>query len=206
MSAIRRHGATVGGFVLVLLAGLALGSIVIPPVVDTIFPLPTPGLAGATPGASPTATPATGILMNGVPVGANADCAACHTIVGGTIGVAPIPALAHPLTGWTHCTACHTNARLVPTAPGHQNFTAEECLACHKEQGQGTAPSRPHHVYPGQECTTCHNGKTAPLPQDMGGRTACWLCHHETPGASLFPTVPPDASNPSASPSTSPGG
>jgi hypothetical protein len=199
MTTLRPHGPTIAGFVLVLFVGLALGPIVVPPVVDTIFPLSTPGLAGASPGVGPTPSPATGILMNGVPVGTNADCGACHTTVNGTMGVVPIPALAHPLAGFSSCTSCHTNARLVATAPGHQSFTQDECLACHKEQGQGTAPSRPHHVYPGQECTTCHNGKTAPLPKDMTGRTACWICHHETPGASLFP-VPAVGPSPSASP------
>lgn len=196
MNALRRYAPSVAGFVVVLLVGLGLGSIVVPPVVDTLVPLTPMPVDGSELGASPTPSPVAGILMNGVAVGEKADCAGCHKTENGTLGVALTPPLAHPLKGWTRCLACHSDSRLVPTARGHRDFTEDQCLACHREQGQGNAPSRPHHVYPGQQCTSCHNGTKAPLPKEMAARNACWLCHHEAPGASAFPSVPPDASPP----------
>lgn len=193
MSALRSYAPSVAGFVIVLLVGLGLGSIVVPPVVDTLVPLTPAPAPTADTGGGPSASPVEGILMNGVAVGDKADCTACHKTENGTLGIAVTPALAHPLQGWTHCLACHADARLVPTAPGHRGFTEDQCLACHRQQGQGNAPSRPHHVYPGQDCTSCHNGKTAPLPKDMAGRNSCWLCHHEAAGASAFPSFAPEA-------------
>src|SRR4051812_10848466 len=59
--------------------------------------------ASASPAASPTA-PA--LAMSWINLPANADCAACHQTESG-VGVRTVPKIAHPLRGWTDCTACH---------------------------------------------------------------------------------------------------
>jgi hypothetical protein len=107
----------------------------------------------------------------------NADCAACHQTDSG-IGVRNIPTLAHPTKGWTDCTACHANNRLVATAPGHTGIHAAECLLCHKTTQLPAPLSRPHRESQNQSCRSCH-GSTAPLPTDMSHRaeSVCWLCH-----------------------------
>jgi hypothetical protein len=118
--------------------------------------------------------------MDWLDLPASADCAACHSTDAG-IGTRDIPALAHPLTGWTNCTACHADDRLVKSAPGHTGIHAGECLMCHQS---AAAPdiqvplSRPHRHLQNQECLSCH-GSTAPLPADMShrGQNVCWLCH-----------------------------
>jgi len=108
-----------------------------------------------------------------------ADCAACHVTAGGVIGVKAVPAIAHPVHGWTNCTACHSNETLVATAPGHSGIHADQCVVCH-QQASGPAPSPRHPSLPDMDCLACH-GTIAPLPSSMADRpqTLCWLCHHE---------------------------
>lgn len=108
----------------------------------------------------------------------DADCAACHVTTTGIVGVKTIPALAHPIHGWTECTSCHANDRLVNTAPGHTGIHADQCLVCHQESSQ-RAPTPRHPTLPDSDCLACH-GSLAPLPSSMADRprTLCWLCHH----------------------------
>lgn len=112
----------------------------------------------------------------GMPDGA--DCAACHVNDNGVIGVKSIPRIAHPVHGWSECTNCHDNERLVSTAPGHTGIHADQCLVCHRESSQ-PAPTPRHPTLPDSDCLACH-GSLAPLPSDMVDRprTLCWLCHH----------------------------
>lgn len=133
--------------------------------------------------AAPNATPARSasprpLVMSWVDLPANADCSACHVTAQGGVGLVPVPRMAHPLRGWTDCTACHANDRLVQTAPGHAGLHAQDCLLCH-EPDQLPAPlSRPHRELQNQECLSCH-GSAGPLPEDMAHRpeSVCWLCH-----------------------------
>jgi hypothetical protein len=108
-----------------------------------------------------------------------ADCTACHLTASGGVGVKPIPALAHPVHGWTNCTACHSNASLVQTAPGHSGIHADQCLICHTQASE-PAPTPPHDTMPDMNCLSCH-GTIAPLSDEMAGRdpNLCWLCHHK---------------------------
>jgi hypothetical protein len=146
------------------------------------------------PSASPSPTPEpTGQMTgNGVLITDTSSCAGCHSTTDGSM-VKPIPVLGHPLEGWRNCTACHAPQSLVAVAPGHATLTQDQCLSCHKPRDAANTTAvvpRPHHVFPGQQCTSCHGpNKQAPLPDEMSGRTACWLCHHEqTPGESPAPT------------------
>ena len=108
----------------------------------------------------------------------DADCAACHVTEQSQVGVRTVPALAHPLSGWTNCTDCHASDRLVATAPGHVGIHSSDCLICHKSGDLPAPLSRPHRELQNQSCLDCH-GSTAPLPADMGHRaeSVCWLCH-----------------------------
>lgn len=128
------------------------------------------------PSASPEASAA--VLMNGAAIPASSECAGCHLTDRGVIGLRPIPALAHPLEGWTKCTACHATASLVSTAPGHSGIHATECLTCHQTADLPPPLSRPHRDRQNTACLDCHGSK-APLPADMTHRTdrVCWLCH-----------------------------
>ena len=157
------------------------------------------GLGGSspTPGSSDAAVgPSASFLGTRIPMmvlmSPDADCAACHTTVNGTITSPVIPVMAHPLAGWTDCTACHAPDGLVKTAPGHSGIHKSDCLVCHKPPtDSGSPPPRPHHVITGEPCITCH-GKTAPLPTDMAGRQNCWLCHVGTDTSQLFGGPAPD--------------
>ena len=141
------------------------------------------------PSASST-TPSPGMpddVMTWLGMSADSDCAGCHVTEGGIVGLRPVPPIAHPLAGWTECTACHASARLVDTAPGHVGIHAEDCLTCH-QPGDLPAPlSRPHRELQNSSCLDCH-GETAPLPEDMAhrGESVCWLCHR-------LPEEPPPA-------------
>jgi hypothetical protein len=128
-------------------------------------------------GATPSPTPAISLLPGQIAMPTGVDCAACHVTVGGQVGVKPIPALAHPLHGWTLCTECHANDRLVKTAPGHTGFHASDCLVCHREASKPAPPPK-HASQPASDCLACH-GTIAPLPSSMTNRPAnlCWLCH-----------------------------
>ncbi len=134
-------------------------------------PSPSPG--------SPSASPVAGVMPGmGGAVPANADCSACHLTNAGAIGLRPIPAMGHPLDGWTKCTSCHSTQSLVATAPGHTGIHATACLTCHKPGNLPAPLSRPHRERQNTACLDCH-GSTAPLPVDMAHRTeqVCWLCH-----------------------------
>ena len=104
------------------------------------------------------------------------DCLLCHD-EGGKGGVKPIPALGHPLAGWTACLTCHTNEKLGRTAPGHVGIGESECLNCHKEAQPGPAITQAH-AQLNRPCLDCH-GSVAHLPTSMVGRNQddCWLCH-----------------------------
>ena len=146
------------------------------------------GPVGPVPSVPVDASPGTGALAmngNGVVITDQSSCAGCHAEADGTM-LKPIPVLGHPLEGWRNCSACHAAGRLVSVAPGHGTLTQDQCLSCHRARDDATAAvvPRPHHVFAGQECSSCHGvDKQAPVPDEMSGRTACWLCHHErTPG------------------------
>jgi hypothetical protein len=128
----------------------------------------------AVPSPSPSAPP---LVMSWVNLPANADCVACHQTESG-VGVRAVPKIAHPLRGWTDCTACHASDRLVATAPGHAGIHATDCLICHEPADLPAPLSRPHREMQNQDCLDCH-GKTEPLPSDMAHRaqSVCWLCH-----------------------------
>lgn len=199
-----RHGyaATVTALIVAIFAVAAFLLVVAVPNLTGIAAEASPSLEAA---ASPAPTERSAMALSpiGVEMPANANCAACHLMTNGaidTVGTKPIPVMAHPLQGWTDCTACHATASLVATAPGHTGLHKDDCLVCHKTQdaaaSASVAPLRPHHVVPGQTCLSCH-GSTAPLPTDMEGRTNCWVCHPGTDTAALF-------GNPTASPASSP--
>ena len=158
-------GALVAGFVIF---GLALAA-------ADVTPSPQPS---ATPTAAPTATPwLVSIAPGELQMPAGADCSACHETSGGVIGIKDIPVIPHPVRLWTTCTACHDNARLVQTAPGHSGIHADQCQICHTVS-LGAAPPPAHAALPDFDCVACH-GVTAPLPSDMAHRPRqyCWLCH-----------------------------
>ncbi len=157
---------------LVVLGGLAfalarpqLGGGELPDFGKAIWSSPSPTVA-------PSAAEPAGVQM---PQGA--DCLACHLARDGIIGSDPIPAIAHPVEGWTNCTACHATDKLVATAPGHTGIHAADCLTCHTKSTPA-APARPHAADQNVACTQCHGPKVA-LPKDHAGRTetTCWLCH-----------------------------
>jgi len=128
---------------------------------------------------SPTAaSTATSPFMSWVAMPADANCSACHATANGSIGVVTVPAIAHPIQGWSDCTACHSNDTLVATAPGHAGIHASDCLLCHQPEQLPPPLSRPHRDRQNQDCLDCH-GVTAPLPSDMAHRSqsVCWLCH-----------------------------
>jgi hypothetical protein len=136
---------------------------------------------GPSPLRSPGASPSFALISmapGAIPMPENADCTACHVMDGGVVGVKTIPALAHPVHGWTECTSCHDNARLVATAPGHSGIHADQCLVCHQRSSE-PAPTPRHPSLPDSDCLACH-GTIAPLPSGMANKPKelCWLCHH----------------------------
>lgn len=112
---------------------------------------------------------------------ADADCAGCHVIDDGTIGLAPIPAIAHPVDGWRRCTACHSAERLVTPAPGHDGIDSVACLSCHTVETPA-GPPRPHGMDRNQGCLECHETERVHVPESMLDRPDefCWLCHQAT--------------------------
>ena len=115
------------------------------------------------------------------------DCLLCHD-KGGSSGVKPVPAIGHPLAGWTACLTCHTGDKLGREAPGHTGIAQTECTSCHKEAQAGPAITQAHAEL-SEPCLDCH-GKVAHLPTSMVGRNEddCWLCH--TPNPSPPPIKP----------------
>ena len=109
------------------------------------------------------------------------SCLLCHD-GGGQAGLKPVPALGHPLEGWTQCVVCHTDDRLGRTAPGHVGIPQTECVNCHQVAQLGPAITQPHSRLQDPLCLDCH-GDVAHLPTSMVGRRQdeCWLCHKPTP-------------------------
>jgi hypothetical protein len=179
---VRRHGFRValGALTIAIcVIGAFLVAILVAPEVERagyLGPRPTPP---PSPVASPSPSPALGFTMRGASIPITADCAACHRTDAGTIGVQPIPAVAHPIEGWGKCTACHTTDGLVRTAPGHSGIHADQCLLCHKVGDLPAPLSRPHRATQNTACLDCHGTAIAPLPADMTHRSqnVCWLCH-----------------------------
>ena len=175
MHFVIRHGYALAVWLLLGLIGMAGAFMIL-----VVLPDFQGTAAAPQPTTSPTPLPTTAMVgMSWLQMPPNADCAACHSTATG-IGVRAVPALAHPLKGWTNCTACHSDERLVQTAPGHSGIHATDCLLCHEVAAAGLpAPlSRPHRDLQNQACLSCH-GSTAPLPADMSHRSqnVCWLCH-----------------------------
>ncbi len=173
--------AAIGALAVVVLIAINVGAIrfggdgAIQPS-STVGPTTTPGLISMKPGT--------------VQMAANADCAACHITSSGQVGTRPIPVIAHPVNGWTHCTACHTNDALVRTAPGHSGIHATDCLVCHRQASQ-PAPPRIHGG-PNTGCLSCH-GITAAMPHEMADRpdTECWICHRGSEATDEVPSPGP---------------
>jgi hypothetical protein len=116
--------------------------------------------------------------MGGAILPGDAQCAGCHLTSDGAIGLRAMPVMGHPLEGWSQCTSCHAQDRLVETAPGHSGIHASECTVCHKAGNLPVPLSRPHRDNQNVACLSCH-GSIAPLPSDMAHRkeAVCWLCH-----------------------------
>lgn len=130
--------------------------------------------------ASASASPPDLMPMGLAHIPTSASCLLCH-LTGGEAGLKPVPALGHPLEGWTECLVCHTDDRLGRTAPGHDGIQQTECLNCHKVAKPGPAITQPHSRLQDQNCLDCH-GSVAHLPSSMVGRRQdeCWLCHKPT--------------------------
>jgi hypothetical protein len=157
--------------------------VVIAPDVGWTALVPTPS-----PIATPVPTQPSMTLMR-IPVPDDAECAGCHRVTDGTITAPLIPRMGHPVEGWSDCTACHANDRLVAVAPGHAGIHRETCNMCHQPLLEGSSPlPRTHHVVTGEACITCH-GVEAPLPLDMTGRQNCWICHIDQDTKALFEGV-----------------
>jgi hypothetical protein len=137
-----------------------------------------PGIA-----AGPTPSPVASIElmeMGLAHIPTSNSCLLCHT-EGGDAGIKPIPALGHPIEGWTACLTCHTGEKLGRNAPGHDGIAETECLSCHKVAPEGPTITQAHAKLQ-QPCLDCH-GSVAHLPTSMVGRNQdeCWLCHKPNP-------------------------
>ncbi len=190
----------------ILVVGTFLVLVAVPDLTRQAAAVPSP-----TP--EPTATPKSGMALSpvGIEMPADANCNGCHETAAGSVGTKPIPRMAHPLMGWRDCTACHTDGKLVATAPGHSSLHKEECLICHKTQESGggstqsAAPARPEHMgVDGEKCTSCHGmDQHAPLPASMENRgNNCWICHNGPEFQYLFEATPVPSASPAASGST----
>lgn len=136
---------------------------------------------------SPTNTGPAVVAMMRVPVPADSSCKDCHKT--GSVDVPNVPVMGHPLEGWANCSSCHGKDKLVQTAPGHKGIHQDACLMCHIPRPVNLEPAlpRPHHQYPGKECTDCHKpGGEGPLPTEMQGRDNCWVCHIDSENQDLF--------------------
>jgi hypothetical protein len=146
-------------------------------VADWMRILPT--FAG--PGASPTPVASIETMQMGLAhIPTSNSCLLCHT-EGGDAGLKAVPALGHPVDGWTACLTCHTGEKLGRNAPGHDGIAETECLNCHKEAKDGPAITQAHAEL-NEPCLDCH-GTVAHLPASMVGRDQdeCWLCHKPNP-------------------------
>lgn len=183
--------------VLLIVGILGLGSflllVAVPDIAGqtSLIPTPTP---------EPTPPPKSGMALSpvGIEMPPDANCEACHVTTTGVVGTRQIPPMAHPLTGWRDCTACHSLGSLVVTAPGHSSLHKDECLICHQTQdAAGTAtkaPMRPEHMGEGGAlCTDCHGvDEHAPMPESMKDRGSnCWICHNGEEFRYLFESSAP---------------
>ncbi|HEY3336541.1 MAG TPA: hypothetical protein VGK16_15010 [Candidatus Limnocylindrales bacterium] len=159
----------------ILVVALLAGTMV----ADWMRILPTFGGATASAGPSPLASIET-MQMGLAHIPTSNSCLLCHT-EGGEAGLKPVPALGHPVEGWTACLTCHTGEKLGRNAPGHDGIAESECLNCHKEAKDGPAITQAHAEL-NEPCLDCH-GTVAHLPQSMVGRNEdeCWLCHKPNP-------------------------
>jgi len=142
---------------------------------------PITGDTGAFASGAPAALASQEVFQMGLAhIPTSADCLLCHQS-GGSSAVKTIPAMGHPLSGWTACLTCHTNDKLGRTAPGHEGIAESECTNCHKEPTQGP-PITQAHANLNKPCLDCH-GSVAHLPTSMVGRNQdeCWLCHKPNP-------------------------
>ena len=164
------------GFEMLTVALVALIAIAGAYVLMVILPDLQTGASRASNAPTPSPSGRT-LVMSWVNLPPDADCGACHQTASG-VSAPQVPKIAHPLRGWTDCTACHSNERLVATAPGHAGIHATDCLICHEPADLPAPLSRPHRELHNQNCLDCH-GKTEPLPADMTHRaqSVCWLCH-----------------------------
>ena len=93
-----------------------------------------PAQASAPASASPELMP-----MGLAHIPTSNSCLLCHE-TGGAAGLKPVPALGHPVEGWTQCLVCHTDARLGQAAPGHtgipQNESAARTIAVRIDSGE----------------------------------------------------------------------
>lgn len=193
-------------------AVLALLAVAICVVAGFLLLVAVPDLAGLTadrtarPSVSPAPTEGSAMARSpiGIAMPPDANCNACHLTDTGTVGTKPIPKLGHPLWGFRDCTACHSNDRLVKTAPGHSSLHKTDCLVCHRVNealvaGTSIAPMRPEHMGGGKPCVSCHGiDQHAPLPDNMKGRDSCWICHNGKEYTYLF-----ESQSPSPAPSGS---
>jgi hypothetical protein len=146
-------------------------------------------------GASASASGSPDLMQMGLAhIPTSNACVLCHE-TGGSAGLKVVPAVGHPIEGWTRCTVCHTDDRLGQDAPGHEGIPETECLNCHKAPPEGPAITQPHARFQDQQCLDCH-GTYAHLPSSMVGRDQdqCWLCHKPT--SSPPPEYPHPADNP----------
>lgn len=163
------------GLRLLIIANIVVvGALAFAMMADWLRILPT-GSAAESPGASPSPSAET-MEMGLAHIPTSAECVLCHES-GGSAGLKVVPAIGHPLAGWTACLACHTNDTLGLKAPGHEGIAQSECLNCHKEAQNGPAITQAH-ANLNKPCLDCH-GDFVHLPTSMVGRdqSECWLCH-----------------------------
>lgn len=168
-----------------------VGALVLAMVADWMQ-ITVPWTAQASPATSSAAPSADLMKMGLAHIPTSNECLLCHDD-GGQAGVKPIPALGHPLPGWTACAVCHTNEKLGRIAPGHDGIAESECLGCHKVAQPGPAITQAHSKL-AKPCLECHGG-VAHLPSSMVGRNQdeCWLCHKPAPSP---PPLEPHPDNP----------
>lgn len=164
---------------------LVVGLLAFAMIADWLEILPARGDDGSPAASASPSVPSMEMGLAHIPT--SADCLLCH-VSGGSAGLKVIPAIGHPLAGWTACLTCHTNEDLGRKAPGHEGIAQSECLNCHKEAQEGPAITQAH-ANLNQPCLDCH-GSVAHLPSSMVGRNQdnCWLCHK--PAASPPPQKP----------------
>ena len=165
------------------IGGLMLGTVVIAGGIGVGLGLLTPpGAPAAVATAVPSVAPSPSLsIADQVDMKLMGDCTACHSTPDGGVGTKVIPALAHPLQGWTDCTGCHAPDKLVATAPGHTGIHKDQCTICHTKDSP-PAPDRPHPAGLELDCLKCHGTTRAHIPATMKSWsvTTCWLCHRAT--------------------------